>query len=134
VLLLTSASGVRTLLTGDIESEVEALLQGEIVPVDILMAPHHGSLTSSGVEFVQALQPRHVVYTAGYGNRFGFPRPEVVSRYQAVGARQFNTATSGAISFTVGNGLVQVERYRVSNRKIWNRRADDVSAMTATLR
>ena len=134
VLRITSASGERTLLTGDIEREAEALLLSIAGPADILMVPHHGSLTSSSIDFVGATRPKFAVYTVGHNNRFGFPKPEVIQRYHSVGTRQISTSASGASTFLVGNGVIKVGRYRVDRQKIWNREADDVSAMTATLK
>ncbi len=87
--------GRRALLTGDIESAAEATLP--VRPVQLLIAPHHGSRTSSTRSFVQQARPRIVVFSAGHGNRFGHPHPAVVERYRAVGAHIASTATLGAI-------------------------------------
>ncbi len=133
VLRITAASGERTVLTGDIEQEAEQMLLSSIGQVELLMAPHHGSLTSSSADFLHVTRPKYVVYTVGYNNRFGFPRPEVAQRYQAAGALQISTAASGATTFAVGNGAIEMRRYRVDRQKIWHREADDVFAMTATL-
>ena len=48
---------------------------------DVLLVPHHGSRTSSTPAFIAAVAPRIAVYTPGYRNRFGHPRPDVVARY-----------------------------------------------------
>ena len=134
VLRVTAASGQVTLLAGDIEREVEARLAPTLEPVDILLAPHHGSSSSSSAVFVDALQPDYVVYTVGYNNRFGFPKAEVVSRYAVIDAVQLSTANGGATTFAVGAGDIRVGRYRADNPRIWRRVPDDVSDMTATLK
>lgn len=59
------------------------------------MSPHHGSRTSSTVPFVAAVAPRYVVHSAGFMNQWGFPRPEVVARYQE--AQQWVTGLDGEI-------------------------------------
>ena len=64
-----------------------------------LIAPHHGSKTSSGPAFVRQLAPARVIFTAGYRHRYGHPHPDVVERYRSAGSRLFNTATSGALLF-----------------------------------
>ena len=91
----------RVLLTGDIEAQAEQRLvdrmSGEL-PVNVLIAPHHGSATSSTTEFVNLLRPQHVIFAAGQGNKFGFPDDEVVARYAAIGAETYTTGDSGAIS------------------------------------
>lgn len=82
VLRIEDAHGVRALLTGDIEAAQERTLLAEDVQADWLLVPHHGSNTSSTLAFVQAVQPRWAMVQAGYRNRFGHPRPEVLARYR----------------------------------------------------
>ena len=95
--------GHQILLTGDIPASVEQELvirNPDLPPLDLLVAPHHGSRTSSSIEFVRWARPARVVFSAGYKHHFGHPHSEVVDRYQAAGAQTFNTATAGAVTFT----------------------------------
>jgi competence protein ComEC len=89
------------LLPGDIEADAEAALLSTGVDLrsDVLKAPHHGSDTSSTQSFVDGVQPRDVVFSVGPRNRFGFPRPSVVSRYASMRARMGRTDLDGAITF-----------------------------------
>jgi len=123
VLRISTDGGVHTLLPGDIEAYAEGRLlrSGELQSVKILLSPHHGSATSSGRQFIAALQPEYVVHSTGFKNRFDFPREEVTARYQSSGARQFNTAESGAIDFLVSGASVAVSEYRVVSRRWWHR-------------
>ncbi len=92
------------LLAGDIEREAEHSLlaqAGGQLKADILVAPHHGSATSSSAPFVQAVRPRWVVFSTGYRNRYGFPRQAVVERWRTAGAVTINSAQAGAVSFHV---------------------------------
>lgn len=122
--LLVSFHDMRVMLTGDTETESEAALHGaDALPtaVNLLVAPHHGSNTSSGRAFVEAVAPAHVVYSAGYRHHFGHPHPAVVARYRTVGARQWNTAERGALRFVWserGELAVSAERDRV--RHYWD--------------
>ncbi len=88
------------LLPGDIEDFIEQRLyqQGKLKPIDVLIAPHHGSKTSSNTLFVKSLKPQVVIFSTGFNNRFQFPRQEVLNRYQQILSKQFNTAVDGAIS------------------------------------
>lgn len=97
--VLRVRQGGRTiLLPGDISTAVEnRLLAADLGTSDILLVPHHGSKTSSGTGFVRAVRPQIAVATAGPGNRFGFPRPEVVSRYRQVQSDFWSTGACGAI-------------------------------------
>ena len=104
--LQISAGDKRMLLTGDIERAAETLLldNSALQPAALLLAPHHGSRSSSTNAFVERVQPQYVVFSAGYLNRFKHPSEEVVQRYRHHGAGLFNTAQSGAITFTFAQG------------------------------
>ena len=77
------------LLVGDIEEAQEAQLLARAAAkpsdaalgADLLLVPHHGSKTSSTVEFLAAVHPQTAVVQAGYRNRYGHPAPIVVQRY-----------------------------------------------------
>ena len=100
---------VSIVLPGDIGREVEAAIASRFVPapIRVVKVPHHGSLTSSSPEFVQALEPDVAVVSAGRGNTFGHPAPTVVDRYVEAGAHVFQTDRDGAVVVTSdGHGLV----------------------------
>ncbi|MDH3553845.1 MAG: DNA internalization-related competence protein ComEC/Rec2, partial [Gammaproteobacteria bacterium] len=123
-ILMISSGEHRLLLTGDIEGPVEEelLRNGSISKVDAVIVPHHGSRTSSSLPFVRALSPSLAIVSASYGNRWGFPKQDVVARWQAVGARVLATSTSGAIGMRLcaAGGLVSVTRQRATQRRIWH--------------
>lgn len=121
--LQIDAGGARALLTGDIGRRIEARLAGELPAVVLLVAPHHGSRSSSSVALISATQPRYVVFSAGYRNQFRHPHPEVVARYRAHGAALFNTADSGALTFTLqGETVTDIAEHRARWRRYWQRR------------
>jgi len=114
----------RILLTGDIESPVEKLLsyRGVFRSTDTLIVPHHGSRTSSTAALIAATSPRLAIVTTGYGNRWGFPKADVLARWRDGGATIVNTATSGAISQRIcGSELHSaIRRQRPEFRKFWH--------------
>lgn len=114
------------LLTGDIEKQVEKLLLKQAsLPekVTVLVAPHHGSKSSSSPAFVRHVAARHVVYSAAYNHHFGHPHANVVARYEAQGARQWNTALWGAIRFKWGaDGSLDIRGAREGVRAYWQAR------------
>ncbi len=122
VLSVTSPFG-SLLLPGDIEDRAERHLvrSRTVQPVDLVVAPHHGSTTSSGFAFVRAVQARYVVFTTGHANRWGFPRRPVLERWTAAGSCSADTADSGAMVFETmqGGRLDLVWRYRQEGRKPW---------------
>lgn len=83
------------LLTGDILRAQEE--QFDWPSVDLVVAAHHGSSSSSSTHFVNQTQPQHVIVQAAYGNRYGHPHKAVVRRWLASGAQLWNTANQGAI-------------------------------------
>jgi competence protein ComEC len=119
-----AAGAHKILLAGDIEAPVENHLTriGALSPVDIVLVPHHGSRTSSSPAFVSALRPSVAIVSAGFDNRWGFPKEDVVERWQQAGARVMNTATSGAIHYRVcaNTGVHLHSEQRVRMRRYWH--------------
>jgi competence protein ComEC len=111
-------------LTGDIESPVETLLarNGAISQADIVLIPHHGSRTSSSDLFVSTVRPKVAIVSAGFENRWGFPKQDIVSAWTNAGAEVLNTATSGAISYRIcrRSGMRRLGLHRLEARKYWN--------------
>ena len=122
--LSVTAGPHQVILTGDIESvaEREILQRGDDLQSDIVLVPHHGSLTSSSHPFVARLQPRIAIASAAFGNRWSLPRQAVVDRWRGVGARVLNTASDGAISSLVcaDGGIREVRRNRALTRRFWH--------------
>jgi competence protein ComEC len=121
VLRIASAGG-QVLLTGDIEaaSEAEMLQRHESLAADVLVVPHHGSRTSSTPSFIAAVSPHVAVIAAGYRNRFGHPRADVVARYADAGATMPRTDRQGAITLTLAPDQdVAVVAERERRRRYW---------------
>ncbi|HEX7864607.1 MAG TPA: DNA internalization-related competence protein ComEC/Rec2 [Variovorax sp.] len=112
------------LLAGDIERLQETALimrTPQLLRADVLLAPHHGSKTSSGAAFLDAVEPRIALVQAGYRNRFGHPAPEVVARYVDRGVRLIENTRCGAAHWrSVRPGEVACERER--HARYWQHR------------
>jgi len=112
------------LFPGDIEGPVEKLLayQSAFSRSHVVFVPHHGSRTSSSTALVSATRPNLAIVSAGFGNRWDFPREEVVSRWEVAGAQVLNTASSGALSQRVcrdgSGGAVREQRQEAA--KYWH--------------
>lgn len=100
---------VSLLFPGDIKLKAEnemVDLYGELLQSQVLVAPHHGSKSSNSEAFIKTIKPGIVVFSTGLNNRFNFPHPSVIKRYQDMGATLLNTATHGAVRIcTDGNTL-----------------------------
>ena len=124
--VLRISNGVETiLLTGDIEYRAEQYLlsreKGRLA-ADILLAPHHGSATSSSKNFVNEINAQYVVFPVGYRNTWGFPKDIVLKRYEETGAIVFRSDQSGALQFILdGDGDIGLpSQYRLDNKRFWH--------------
>jgi competence protein ComEC len=125
--LRVEGSNGQVLLTGDIEPAAQAALvdtYGAALAAEVLVAPSHGGGGLLLADFLAAVQPRYVLFSTGYNNRAGFPRPETVESYREAGATVLDTVSAGAITFHLdGWGGESVPAlYRQQARRYW--RAD----------
>ena len=121
VIKVTSAYGT-LLLTADIEalSEAELLARAPAkLRADVLIVPHHGSRTSSTQVFVDAVDPHLALFTNGYRNRFGHPRPEVVARYEVRHIPLLRSDRDGAIIVVFDKAGIGVTAWRRAARRYW---------------
>jgi len=97
------------LFPGDIMSRAETELaenQAAALKSTVLIAPHHGSRKSSSGVFLDKVDPKAVIVSAGWKNRFNFPHPAALARYKRRGYRLYRTDLQGAITLkTDGNDL-----------------------------
>ena len=104
-----SMGSISFLFPGDITTEAENELV-HLSPMNlsstVLLAPHHGSRSSSTKPFLDSVDPQIVVISAGWKNRFRFPHPDVLKRYNHRGCRIFRVDTHGAVTLiTDGQNL-----------------------------
>ncbi len=96
VVMVVRFGEVSFLLTGDVQGDAEeALLLPRALVVKV---PHHASGSSSGPRFVASTRPRIAVASLGARNPFGYPHPEVVRRYEEVGAILLRTDLDGSVA------------------------------------
>lgn len=115
------------LLTADIEAPSEKKLIesiGKKLHSTVMLVPHHGSSTSSTLEFIRTVNPQYAIIPVGYRNAYGHPKPEVVARYQKEGIIVLETVYDGAISFiledTAPLPTLLLKRYRRENKRYWH--------------
>jgi competence protein ComEC len=91
---------IAILFPGDITSTAEAELvgiAGHKLASTILIAPHHGSLSSSSELLLDTVDPEVVIVSCGRNRRFNFPHPTVVKRYLRRGCTVLRTDRNGAV-------------------------------------
>ncbi|MHB1947280.1 MAG: DNA internalization-related competence protein ComEC/Rec2 [Gammaproteobacteria bacterium] len=123
--VLRISNGNKTiLLTGDIEKLSEKYLvnaEKQNLSADIIVAPHHGSKTSANIDFLQAVNPRYVLFPIGYRNRYHFPHASVVEAYDNLGTKKIDTVDAGAIQFLLKNdAILAPHSFRVLHHRYWN--------------
>ncbi|MEQ1582005.1 MAG: DNA internalization-related competence protein ComEC/Rec2 [Steroidobacteraceae bacterium] len=121
--LKVSSAGGTALLLGDIERDAERSLvdAGLLGPTSVVVAAHHGSRTSSTTALVEVVHAQYVVFAVGYRNRWGFPRPDVVTRWRDSGATTLDTAASGAVEVVVGpGGIARPVVWRRQSVRYWH--------------
>ncbi len=110
------------LLPADIEARAERRLiefRGERLRSEVLVAPHHGSKTSSTPEFIDAVAPRYVLFPVGYRSRYHHPDPAVVQRYADRGVAVRATPSAGALEFRLRAAGLEAAAYRQRHRRYW---------------
>jgi competence protein ComEC len=109
------------LLAGDIEAAQEAALVARApgqLAADVLLAPHHGSGTSSTPAFLQTVRPQVGIFQVGWRNRYHHPKKEVYARYGELGITRLRTDELGALTLDFGDAL-QETAYRQAHARYW---------------
>jgi competence protein ComEC len=109
-----SLGEVSILIPGDImrpaEKELIALA-GDKLKSTVLIAPHHGSRTSSSEEFLQAVAPQAVFISCSDRPGSGIPHPQILQRYRDRGAAIYRTDRNGAISLITDGRLLAISTF-----------------------
>ncbi|MGN7613441.1 DNA internalization-related competence protein ComEC/Rec2 [Magnetococcales bacterium HHB-1] len=78
---------------------------------DLLLAPHHGSRYSSSQPFIDYIKADHVIFSAGKYNRYGFPKPDVLKRWQSAGTKIWRTDQQGTVTVLLDGTQMRIERF-----------------------
>ncbi len=109
------------LLVGDIEKKAEQWLcehQQEKLKSEVLIVPHHGSKSSSTLEFLASVNPTVAVLSYGYKNRYHHPHLSIVRRYLSKGIQLISTMRSGALVHRIGP-IRSWQFYRDQHQEFW---------------
>jgi len=120
------------LLTGDISKKVEKQLivnsqpsatdnQQTITSIhsDILIAAHHGSKTSSSIEFIKHVAPETVIFSAGFMNRWQMPNKKVLQRFKNAKIQTLSTNNQGMIRIEFFTKEIKIHTYRRDLMPYW---------------
>ena len=109
---------VALLLAGDISADVERAIAPHLTParIRILKVAHHGSHTSSSAALLESWRPQIALISAGRGNTFGHPAPDILDRLESIGARVYRTDEDGEITLTTDGKSVSVGTFTGEKR------------------
>jgi len=101
IILLGSIKDKKILLMGDasIKSEQELLKYYNLPSIDILKVGHHGSKTSSSDKFLNKINPKYALISAGVNNMFHHPHQVVIHRLKKLHVKIYQTAVDGMVCF-----------------------------------
>lgn len=99
------------LFPGDLEEGSEKRILDRDLRADLLKVGHHGSATSTSKEFLDAVHPSTAIISAGFGNSFGHPHPDVVKRLEHAQADVFRTDLSGNIRIRIMKNGYRIQTY-----------------------
>lgn len=87
------------LFTGDAQEQAEAdmLANGLTLDADVYQVGHHGSRSSSGREFLEAISPTYAVISCAESNSYGHPHAQTLNNLRALGVQVFRTDEQGSI-------------------------------------
>ena len=118
------------LLSGDIGRRVEArLIRRFDLSADLVMAPHHGSNSSSSAPWIAATQPRWALISAPRRSRYGHPHPAVLERYRQATVEVAVTGFSGALGWRSWRPT-ELSRRRRDHSAYWRNSAARVLSRT----
>ncbi len=103
------------LLAGDAERRVEhdlVRIYGTFLSSNIYKAGHHGSSTSSSLEFLKTIHPAYAVISVGAHNQFGHPSPAVLDEMKKENIPVWRTDSLGAAYFRVTSDTFKIVQWR----------------------
>lgn len=95
------------LFMGDASIKIEKRIMEDypLLEADVLKVGHHGSNTSSSIDFLQQIHPKLALISCGRNNLYHHPSKEVVENIQQIGAYICDTSKQGAVSIKFNNNL-----------------------------
>lgn len=103
----------KLLFTGDIEelAEEKLISNNKINNIDILKVAHHGSKTSSKLDFIKKTNPDYAIISVGRNNRFNHPDEEVINRFKNNGTKIYRTDKNGRIRLELSSRTFNFSLY-----------------------
>jgi len=100
------------LLAGDAEEilENEILAKGYDVKADVLKIGHHGSSSSTSLQFLKKVSPKYAVISVGQDNKYGHPHAETLEKLNSTGVQILRTDTEGSIVIISDGSKISIDK------------------------
>ena len=107
--IYTDLDGYKFMFMGDASTttEKEILNKYNLSDIDVLKVGHHGSKTSSSMNFINEINPKYSIISVGKNNRYGHPNKEVLNNL--VNSKIYRTDQDGSIMFKIKNNKLKIE-------------------------
>ena len=107
--IYTELNNYKFLFMGDASVEVEEDLieKYSLKNIDVLKVGHHGSKTSSGIEFINEINPKYSIISVGKNNRYGHPNDNVLENLES--SKIYRTDQDGSIMFKIKRSELSVD-------------------------
>jgi competence protein ComEC len=109
-----SFDSISFLFPGDImaaaEKELVQIAEDKLAAT-VLIAPHHGSKSSSSEIFLGAVKPKVIIISSGRKSRFNFPHPTVLKRYEKRGSTIYRTGVNGALQMETDGRYLKIKPF-----------------------
>lgn len=102
------------LFMGDAEIEVEKELE-PLVHYDVLKVGHHGSDTSSSLDFIKSINPKYAIISVGKDNKYGHPDKNIIKKYEDNNIEIYRTDTNGTIKVIADGSSINI--YKEKNEE-----------------
>ena len=108
--IYTEIDNYKFLFMGDASLDVEKdmIKKYSIDNIDVLKVGHHGSKTSSSMEFIDSINPRYSIISVGKNNRYHHPNKEVLDNLRE--SRVYRTDIDGGIIFNIKEDRLRIEK------------------------
>ena len=107
--IYTEIEGYKLMFMGDasIITEKEILSKYNLPDIDVLKVGHHGSKTSSSIDFIDVINPKYSIISVGKNNRYGHPNKEVINNLED--SKIYRTDIDGSIMFKIKNNKLKID-------------------------
>ena len=96
------------LFMGDSEKLIENEIK-ENVTADVIKIGHHGSNTSSSIDFIKKVNAKYGIISVGLNNKYNLPKEETITNWENSGTKIYLTSTNGTIRASSDGTNIKIE-------------------------